>query len=71
MTKETFESVKERVKNFNDEQLDNLSEWWLDFAFKANIVESEGDFENRKSIVLPLIIEEKLNRYESTADSTD
>lgn len=66
-------SIKEDVINElqkkDIEDLESLSDWWLDHIPKESMWESAAEYEQRKAMVVPLIINEKLERMEIEYDS--
>lgn len=62
------EVIWELEKN-SIESLETLSEWWLEYEYSDNLWENEKEYENRKNMVIPLIIDEKLKRHELEYDS--
>lgn len=56
-------SIKDGIVNV--ENIDGLIEWWLEYKFQPNDYETEEQFNKRKEMVLPILIEEKQRRNET------
>lgn len=54
----------EYVNSHPIEQIESLLEIWLDYEYKPNRWETQSQFEERRNIVIPLLIERKLTHYE-------
>lgn len=64
MTQEIVNDVQKELEESEIEHLEDLCEWWIDYNYCENAWETVTEYENRKSVVIPMIIGEKLKHYE-------
>lgn len=58
------EDVSRELNGNSIEDLENLAEWWLSHEYNPNMWEDVDTYNKRKDMVIPMIIEAKLNKYE-------
>jgi hypothetical protein len=58
------ELVEKELQGNDIESLEKLAEWWMEYEYVGDPWESALEYERRKEMVMPMIMNEKLLRYE-------
>lgn len=65
------ENVISELQKKDIESLEELADWWMEYEYNGDPWESAAEYEKRKEMVVPLIINEKLKRYEQEYFESD